>query len=257
MSEPVALGRKTYACRSDRRGVSSGWLSGRNRQVPSGIGFSGRVSRPYRKRRPLPALVLVALLGAASLYVWFSVFAEADDINQEIACHPPASAPPGMEYTSVGHDALDDVTPIPPSKVPVQVLNAGELRGEAGITTAELRQFGFTQVATPANDPAYKNRTANCEGQIRFGDNGAAAARTLSLIDTCLELVNDGRKDATVDLAIGTQFTDVMPRDEAVEVLDQLSAWAKRSTRGNSELASNSQPDIDEDLLEAARPKSC
>ncbi|GAA5114183.1 envelope integrity protein Cei [Haloechinothrix salitolerans] len=226
--------------------------------MPSGIGFSGRKSRPYRKHRPLPAVLLVTLLGAASLYVWFSVFEDADDINEAIRCHPPASAPPGRQYTSVGHDALDDVTPIPPSKVAVRVLNAGDLRGEAAITTAELRQLGFTQVAEPANDPAYEDRTANCEGQIRFGDNGAAAARTLSLIDTCLELINDGRKDATVDLAIGTQFTDVMPRSEAIEVLDQLSAWAKRgSGRGTSELASNSGPDIDEELLEAARPKTC
>lgn len=226
--------------------------------MSAGIGFSGRKSRPYRKHRPLPAVFLVTLLGVASLYVWFSVFEDADDIDEAIRCQPPASAPPGAHYTSVGHDALDDVTPVPPSKVAVQVLNAGNLRGEAAITTAELRQLGFTQVAEPANDPAYENRTANCEGQIRFGDNGAAAARTLSLIDTCLELVNDGRKDATVDLSIGTQFTDVMPRREAVEVLDQLSAWAKRnSARGSSELASNSVPDIDAELLEAARPPAC
>ncbi len=226
--------------------------------MPSGIGFSGRKSRPYRKHRPLPAVVLLTLLGVASLYVWFSVFDDADDINDDIRCHPPAAEPRGKDYVSVGHDALDDVTPIPPSKVAVQVLNAGELRGEAAITTAELRQLGFTQVAEPANDPAYRDRTANCEGQIRFGDNGAAAARTLSLIDTCLELINDGRKDATVDLAIGTQFTDVMPRREAVQVLDQLSAWAKRtSDRGSSELASNDEPNIDPELLEAARPEAC
>lgn len=226
--------------------------------MSSGIGFTGRKSRPYRKHRPLPAVVLVALLGVASLYVWFSVFEDAENIDDAIRCHPPASAPPGKDYVSVGHDALNDVTPIPPSKVAVQVLNAGELRGEAAITTAELRQLGFTQVAEPANDPAYKDKTANCEGQIRFGDNGAAAARTLSLIDTCLELVNDGRKDATVDLAIGTQFTDVMPRSEAVEVLDQLSAWAKRSSgRGSSELASNSGPNISPEQLEAARPEAC
>lgn len=203
-------------------------------------------------------MVLVTLLGAASLYIWFSVFEGADNIDEAIRCHPPASAPPGTQYTSVGHDALDDVAPIPPGAVPVQVLNAGDMRGEAAITTAELRQLGFTRLDEPANDPAYEDRTANCRGQIRFGDNGAAAARTLSLIDTCLELINDGRKDATVDLAIGTQFTDVRPRSEAVDVLDQLSTWADRNSgRGNSELASKNGPAVDEDLLEAARPHSC
>jgi len=241
------------------RGRKECRLNGRDRQVPSGLLLSRRKSRPYRKHRPLPAVILIALLGTASLYVWFSVFETESNINAAIRCHPAPTEPPGVQYTSVGHGALDDVAPIPPDQVSVQVLNAGELRGEASMTTTELHQLGFTQTGVPANDPSYAKHEAECHGQIRFGDNGAAAARTLSLIDSCLELVNDGRKSATVDLAIGTEFTDVIPREEAVEVLDKLNAWSEQHTvRGNSELASNSSgPHISPELLEDARPESC
>ncbi|MGH3451198.1 MAG: envelope integrity protein Cei [Haloechinothrix sp.] len=227
--------------------------------MPSGTGFGGRTSRPYRKYRPLPMLILIALLGFVSVFVWLKALANSADIEAAVRCDPPARAPSGVVYTPMSHDALDDVTPIPPDKVAVQVLNAGDARGQASLTTEALRQLGFSQVGKPANDPAYEDRTAHCRGQIRYGENGASAARTVSLIDPCVELIKDNRKDATVDLAIGTAFGDVRPQPEARTVLEQLSSWSQeRKGTGGGELSTGDKaPSIDPDLLEAAHTATC
>ena len=68
----------------------------------------------------------------------------------------------------------------------------------------------------------------NCRGQIRFGAPGASAARTLSLLEPCLELVRDDRQDATLDIAIGKKFDEVKPNSDAHKVLDQLKEWAEQ-----------------------------
>lgn len=227
--------------------------------MPSGIAFGDRGVRPYRKYRPLPMLILIAILGFVSVFVWIKALANSADIDAAIRCDPPASPPAGSTFTSVGHDALDGVSPIPPNKVAVQVLNAGDARGQASLTTEALRQFGFEQVAPPDNDPAYEGRTANCRGQLRYGENGMSAARTVSLVDPCVELIRDNRKDASVDLAIGTSFGDVTPRPEARRILEQLSAWSRAREEGaGNELSSDSKAQrIDPSLLEAARSASC
>lgn len=227
--------------------------------MPSGIGWTQGGSRPYRKYRPLPALILIALLGAVSVFVWVKALGQAVDVNEAIRCNPPASPPPGMTFTPVGHDALDNVSPIPPNKVNVQVLNASKAKGQAAIVSEELRQLGFSKIARPDDDPAYENRRADCRGQIRYGENGERAARTLSLIDSCVELIKDNRKDATVDLSIGTAFGDVAPRAEARKVFDQLTAWSERNSgRGGSELAASTKvPELSKDLLDSARGTEC
>lgn len=204
-------------------------------------------------------LILIALLGFVSVFVWLRALATSADIDEAVRCDPPATPPPGVTFTSVGHDALDGVTPVPPDKVAVQVLNAGDARGQASLTTEALRQLGFVQVAAPDNDPAYESRAANCRGQIRYGENGASAARTLSLIDPCVELIRDNRKDTSVDLAIGTGFGDVAPRPEARQVLEQLISWSKQGqdSAGNELSANQKSPRIDPSLLEAARSGTC
>ncbi len=204
-------------------------------------------------------LIFIALLGFVSVFVWLRALANSADIDAAIRCEPPASPPPGVTYTSVGHDALDGVPPIPPGKVAVAVLNAGGARGQASLTTEALRLLGFTEVGEPDNDAAYEGRTANCRGQIRYGENGASAARTLSLIDPCVELIRDDRKDTSVDLAIGSRFGDVTPRPEAREVLELLSSWSEeRKGSGGSELSNGENaPQIDASLLEAAREAAC
>jgi hypothetical protein len=223
-------------------------------QVPSGL--AGREVRPYRKYRPLPALIMIVVLAGVSAVIWFQALSGGTDVDEAIRCNPPASPPPGVSYTPVSHDALDDVAPIPPDRVEVRVLNASGKRGQAALVSESLRQLGFTNTNKPGNDKAFQNREAPaCRGQIRFGANGEAAARTLSLVDSCVELIRDGRTDASVDLAIGGDMNDVTPRQEAITALEILAKWSA-SNPSSSELSAKKAPQIGE-LLGAARGTNC
>lgn len=226
-------------------------------QVSSGIGYGNRRSRPYRKRRPLPALIVIGVLSLIAMVIWVRAITSKQDIDEALRCDPPPTPPPGMTYTTLGYTALDQTTPVPADRIAVKVLNASERRGQAAITTESLRQLGFTQIAPPENDPAYAQDEASCRGQLRFGDNGSSAARTLSLVVPCVELVRDNREDASVDLAIGSAFGDVVPTQAARDVLAQLQAWSSGHGVDGGEQSAVNPPLIDEALLAAARPGTC
>ena len=202
---------------------------------------------------------MIAVLGGFSAVIWFTALNDSTDVNDAVRCTPPATPPPGKTYTPVSHDALDNVAPIPPDKVDVRVLNASGKRGQAALVTDSLKQLGFKHAAKPRNDKAYQDRDAPaCRGQIRFGEYGEAAARTLSLVDSCVEFIKDDRKDASVDLAIGGDFTDVMPRREAITALEILSAWSAKNNDRSSELSAKKQaPQLSAELLEGARSTNC
>jgi uncharacterized membrane protein (UPF0136 family) len=227
--------------------------------VASGNGFGERGARPYRKRRPLPALIVIAVLGLGAVVVWVHAIVSGSDSNDAIRCSPAPTPPAGVTFTPLDHSALDDRVPTPQDKIAVRVLNASNTRGQGSITTESLRALGFTQIADPANDPVYPQQDAKCRGQIRFGENGTSAARTLSLVTPCMELVKDNRKDATVDLTIGTLFGDVQPNAAATQILDQLKTWsaAHQGGGGGEQSASAPAPTIDPALLTAARNVSC
>ena len=228
-------------------------------------GFRRSRVKPYRKHKPLPALIFVAVLGVAASVIWINAVASTEDLEEAMRCTPSAQPPEGVTYTPQPYDALASTQPAPPHRVNVRVLNASGLRGEAGMTTMALEQLGFTQTAEPGNDEAFPKGEANCHGQVRYGTNGEAAARTLRLIDPCLELVEDGRKDATVDLAIGTAFNDVRPSSEAVEVLDQLKKSGQGTEGGSEQSAGEEQSGagagggslIDKELLDKTVAEHC
>ncbi|RZQ63265.1 LytR family transcriptional regulator [Amycolatopsis suaedae] len=181
------------------------------------------------------------------------------DVDDKIRCEPAAVAPPGVTHTPVAHDGLDSVAPMPPDKIQVRVLNASKNRGQGAIVTAGLKDMGFTKALDPANDPAYEGREANCRGQIRFGENGMAAARTLSLADPCVELIKDNREDGTVDLAIGSAFRDPRPTKEGRQVLQQLAEWSRQhpDTAGGEQATGQRPATIDQTLLASARDIEC
>ena len=225
--------------------------------MSSGIGYGNRRSRPYRKRRPLPALIVIGVLGLVAMFIWVRAITTKQDVDAALRCDPPPTPPAGMTYTNLGYTALDETAPVPPDRIAVKVLNASERRGQAAITTESLRQLGFTQIAPPENDPAYVNTEASCRGQLRFGDNGSSAARTLSLVVPCVELVRDNREDAGVDLAIGSGFGDVMPTQAARDILTQLQGWSAQHGDDGGEQSAVNPPLIDANLLAAARPGTC
>lgn len=214
--------------------------------------LSRRSSRPYRQRRPLPALLLIAGLCAVGLIVWLKVLDMTTDVDETVACDPPASAPPGQIYTRVGYDYLDKTQPVSPTNLKIHVLNSSGQRGQASLIRDRLMQLGFgtgpegdKALPKPKNDPSYEKRSASCRGQIRFGPKGEKAARTLSMAVNCVELIRDSRKDASVDLAVGSDLDLVTPSKEGSYVL------AKLRSSGGKKLH------LDDELLDAAHSTNC
>lgn len=224
----------------------------------------------YRKRRPLPALLFILVLGIVASIVWLRVMTSDSDATGAAHCDPPppqstpttpATEPPPSPAT-LGKpqevDFLDRTVPAPPDRVLVRVLNASNTRGAAGMVTETLRTFGFTQVAEPGNDAIYGG-DMTCRAQIRFGPQGESAARTLSLVEPCAELVRDDRQDATVDVAIGDGFDGLNPNSDARAALEQLSAWALQNppVQGGLQAEGAPQPKLDAALLSGARNVRC
>lgn len=180
----------------------------------------------------MPAVLLAVILTAVAALIWLPVLHQT-----ESGC--PDTATQATSSQRLAADSLDTVAPAPPQLVRVQVLNANGVLGEAAIVDAELAQLGFASTTTPANDPLYPAFDLRCYGQIRFGAAGRAAARTLSLVLPCAELVRDIRPDAVVDLALGTQFTAVAPNAAARTVLLGLAGLEQSVSDGPTQTVSD------------------
>lgn len=218
----------------------------------------------YRKRRPLPAFLLILILGIAATIVWFNVMNDDNEVTgaQHCAAPPTKSAVSGQPAPpTLGKplepNALDRTSPAAPASALVRVVNASSQRGEARMVTERLRGLGFTQIGDPANDALYGEKMA-CRAQIRFGAQGTAAARTLSLVEPCAELIRDERQDATVDIAVGEDFGDLEPNRAARTLLEQLNDFAKQNPPAQGGLQADApQPSLDSGLLGAARNVKC
>jgi len=231
------------------------------------VGSSSARVKGYRTPRPMRAVLLAVVLSTAAGLVWFSALHQTQD---------------GCQATSserLPANGLDTVPPAPPQLTRVRVLNAGGVLGEAAIVDGALAHLGFAATTTPANDPQYPAFDLHCYGEIRFGPEGQAAARTLSLAVPCAELVRDGRPDTGVDLALGTRFVALRPNDAARTALLDLAELgqpvpAQSSLRSlGTQVGSRSMPQpgpqavtarraqsvsgVSRDLLHRARQVSC
>lgn len=217
-------------------------------------------AKRYGRRRPVPALLVLVVLAIASALVWINVLHQADNSTAQARCPAGASTPNGLPaLTPLAYSALNNVTPAPPGQVRVRTLNGSTQVGFANRTDTQLQKLGFVSAAPPANDPRYPLGDMRCFGQIRFGPNGEPAARTVSLIEPCAQLVEDHRQDATVDLALGEYATDVAPTPDAQLVLAQLNAWAAKhpATNGGLQSQTGQQPSVSASLLAGAHSFEC
>ncbi|HEX8864392.1 MAG TPA: envelope integrity protein Cei [Lentzea sp.] len=229
---------------------------------------------PYKRRRPVPALVLFAVLLVSSVFVWVKVLGGASDVDAAIRCNAPghvagsttgapdpgatSTAPPPPLGTVLEHDALDRTSPVPVGEVNFKVINASTQRNHAKTIATQLTELGLKQAADPGNDPIYPAQDMNCRGQIRFGAPGSSAARTLSLLEPCLELVRDDRQDATVDVALGKKFDEVKPNSDARKILEQLKEWAEQQPdQQGGQVAAATPPTLNPDTLSGARDVTC
>jgi len=215
---------------------------------------------PYRRRRRTPWVVVVSVLGVVAVATWTIVLVGASGSSAATSCAAPAGGPVPGQVLELS--ALDAVAPVPPSAARVHVLNAGGQRGQANLVAAQLGDLGFPEAAPPENDPLYPNGDMECVGQLRFGASGQGAARTLTLVLPCTELVRDNRGDDTVDIAVGTGFRDVNPPRAVRNALDQIgnngnSGGSDGSANADPNASTTATPAVDPTVLETARNAAC
>ena len=202
-----------------------------------------RAGGGYRRRHLLPMGLLVLVLAVASILTWIVVFANSTATSMT-SCNAPASGGGTVQSRS----ALDKTQAAAPADTAVRVLNGAGQRGSAQLAAVELGELGMPEAGEPDNDPLYPAQDLSCVGQIRYGPAGASAARTLSLVVPCAELVDDGRQGAAVDLALGSDFRDITPSQGVNDALKAL-------TRGSS--SGGAVPGTDAGALSQLRDVDC
>ena len=174
-------------------------------------------ARHRRKQSPVIAVVLVAigmviLLGAGyglSRIIQGSGSSDAGGTSAPTDGSATSAAPEPQPCVTV------TVTPgagLPsPAQVTSNVYNATDRAGLAASTAEELQVRGFL-IGVIDNDPLAKTITTVAE--IRHGPSGEQAARLMSFYIPGAELVDDGRKDATIDTVLGAAYTSIAPQSE-------------------------------------------
>ena len=129
-------------------------------------------------------LLLVSFVFAAAYYGgWFST--------------PKATSTAGPCPTTAV------VIKVQPSQVQVNVYNASKRNGLAKKVSGEMKAQGYV-TGKVANDPL--NATVTTPAQIRYGAKGKAGAQLVASEVPGAKLVQDKRKDATVDLVLGASY---------------------------------------------------
>jgi hypothetical protein len=201
-------------------------------QITEGTSFD-KHGRPFRRRNPRPAIVVVVFLVVVTGVVWTVALTRPVDVREAAVCNPPpqpaGSTAPTKLGDQVSRTEMTDVSPAKLSDTKVRVLNASGRGGQAADIAGALQDLGFAQ-PTSANDPVYAGARLSCQGQIRFGTAGQATAAAVWLVAPCTELFHDGRADDSVDLVLGTDFTSLAHNDDIDAVLGSLRPGANEPT---------------------------
>lgn len=187
--------------------------------------------RPFRRRNYRPGIVAAAVLAVLTALAWTFVLTRPVDVAEASACNaPPTPTDPAAPKLGelVGRSALVNVAPAKLADTKIRVLNASGQGGQAGEVAGALRDLGFA-APTAANDPIYAGTRLTCQGQIRFGKSGRPGAASAWLVAPCVELYQDDRKDDSVDLVIGTDFTSLTNSDDIAAVLSGLRPGANEA----------------------------
>jgi hypothetical protein len=196
-------------------------------QITEGTAFD-KHGRPFRRRNPRPAIVVVIVLAVATGVIWTIALTRPAKVHETAVCNPPpesTGSAPAQLGEQVSRSAMMDVTPAKLADTKVRVLNASGRGGQAGDVAGAMKDLGFAQ-PTAANDPLYAGTRLTCQGQIRFGTAGQATAAAVWLVAPCTELFNDNRADDSVDLSLGTDFSALAHNDDIDAVLATLRPGA-------------------------------
>ena len=167
-------------------------------QITEGTAFD-KHGRPFRRRNPRPAIVVLVFLVVAVGVVWTIALTRPTKVREAQVCNPPeqqAGSAPTQLGEQVSRTAMTDVTPAKLSDTKVRVLNASGRGGQAADVAGAMKDLG--------------------------GTAGQAAAAAVWLVAPCTELFNDNRADDSVDLAVGTEFTALAHNDDIDAVLASL-----------------------------------
>ncbi|MGH3633951.1 MAG: envelope integrity protein Cei [Mycobacterium sp.] len=192
-------------------------------QITQGTAFD-KHGRPFRRRNARPAIFLLIVLVVATAVVWTMALTRRPDIHEAAVCNlPPEPTDQARPVLGeqVSRSVMINVAPAKLADTKIHVLNASGRGGQAGDVARALHDLGFAQ-PTAANDPIYAATKLTCQGQIRFGEAGQAAAAAVWLVAPCTELFRDDRPDDSVDLALGTDFTALAHSDDIDAVLAGL-----------------------------------
>ncbi|MBD0020888.1 envelope integrity protein Cei [Gordonia pseudamarae] len=195
-----------------------------------------RKGRPYRRRRSEPVLITVTVLAVLALVVWCIAAVKSGDDPTPTACPAPLPAPPAASapadtttptsttLTVVDNEEMKTIAPAALSGFQVRVLNSSGQRGAARSVSDDLTAQGFTPATdTPyADDEVYVGQDLDCVAQIRFGPGSKNAAAAVWLAIPCAQLVDDGRRDVVVDVALGTHYESRELSQDAQAALEAL-----------------------------------
>jgi LytR cell envelope-related transcriptional attenuator len=193
--------------------------------ITEGTAFD-KHGRPFRRRNYLPGICVLLALAVTAMVIWAVALNRPAEVREAAVCNPPPApadpaAPRPLLGEQVSREAMTEVAPARLVDTKIRVLNASGQGGQAAEVAGALRDLGFAQPEA-ANDPLYATVRLACEGQIRFGPAGRAAAAAVWLVAPCVELFQDQRADDVVDLAIGIEFDTLSHSDDIDAVLASL-----------------------------------
>ena len=182
--------------------------------VPSG---GPRPSARHRRRQSPVVAVILVIIGMVILFgagYGLSRIIQGSGASDASSTTEPTN---GSTTSAPEPEPCVTVTVTPgaglpsPAQVTTNVYNATDRTGLAASTAEELQVRGFL-IGVIDNDPLAKTITGVAE--IRHGPSGEQAARLLAFYLPGAELVDDGRKDATIDTVLGAAYTAVAPQSE-------------------------------------------
>lgn len=169
--------------------------------TPPGSG-AGRVRRARDRKRGLAVLLALLVTAGVVAVAWKIAMRPAGEVaaRPKVSCPQPAPAP----------------KVVPAAQVKVNVYNATDRAGLATKVARDLKRRGF-RIGKIDNDPS--ERTVTGAAEVRHSAAGADAARTVAAQVGAVVAVPDQRGNASVDLALGAAFKDLIPVAEAAAAL--------------------------------------
>ncbi|MCW2494616.1 LytR C-terminal domain-containing protein [Jatrophihabitans sp.] len=168
------------------------------------------------KRRPLPALVVIAALTLLTALVWFRVLHRSDAAAHPAAANTPCPTP----------SATAPPRALPkPSAVTLVVLNSTSRSGLAAGAKKTLVADGF-KVSQVANDATTYGGHGEITGvaEIRFGPSERAAAALLGYYVPGAKAVQTDSSAATVILSLGAKYTAILAPAKASAAISSATA---------------------------------